>query len=187
MRRISQSAALLSFLLLNLLFACGCVTNPSAIHTNPDFSCPTSRIVEAATGYPNPIKQYPLVPNAYHKSVAELKDFCLRMKQLFAESNLTISEASQFYTLLEKTNGKELANGNHLFLGNECYGMPMCNKEPFVMKRQVMLKKITDDEYEVFFYHIGCGINYTHSKIHLKQGGITDISLVEDWSESSPC
>ncbi len=109
------------------------------------------------------------------------------MKQLFAESNLTASEAKQFYSLLEETKGKELPDGNQLFLGNGCYGMPGCAVEPFVMDKQVMLRKITDDEYVIFFYHIECGINYTHLAIHLEQGEIVGITLVESWSESYPC
>ena len=189
----SVFAAQPSFLLVILLLASGCVYNPSAaynpsaVYMNPDFSCPSSKIVEPDTGYPFPIQQYPFVPNDSQKSVTELKDFCARMKLLFEESNLTVREAGQFYALLEGSNGKVLPGGPQLFLHNDCYGMPLCDVEPFVMNKQVMLKKVTNDEYEIFLYDIYCGINYTHWAIHLELGVITGITLVDRWSESFPC
>jgi hypothetical protein len=63
----------------------------------------------------------------------------------------------------------------------------MCNVETFVITKQVMVKKVTDDKYETFFYHIGCGINYDYMEVILAQGVFDRYNLIERWSESNTC
>lgn len=163
-----------------LFLITGCARIPSATFRNPKFSCPSSDVVE---GY---YQQYPFEPQ--QKSVTELEDFCARMKQRFANSNMTNKEAEQFYTLLKETNGQWLPDGHLLYLHNESYGMPGPERpKPFVFEKQVMLRKVTEEKYEIFYYHIDCGRNYTHEEISLDNGNITQVTTVEIWSESYPC
>lgn len=82
---------------------------------------------------------------------------------------------------------KEDNNDKLAWLHNECYGMPVCEPEPFVLDRQVMIKKIDDKEYELFYYFIGCGTNYHHLKIFIEQNKIASYEFIERWSESFPC
>jgi hypothetical protein len=167
---------------LILLLTSSCTSDASDTFKNPDFSCPSSKVVEPTAGYPHPIQQYPFAPNDYARSVTELQDFCSRMKQHFANSNLKTSESEQFYSLLREDNNNTIP-----WLHNECYGMPGCERKPFVINEQVMLKKITDEKYQVFYYYIGCGVNYDYMEIYLKQGNIDKYVLLERWSESFPC
>ena len=180
-RGSSVFATVMRFLVVAqvLSLTTGCVRNPSATFRNPKFSCPSSDIVE-------PVQQYPSAPQK--KSVAEVKDFCARMKQHFIDSNIDNKEAEQFYASLKATNGKRLPDGYLLNLHNETYGMPGPEQpKPFVFEKQVMLKKITEEEYEIFYYWIGCGRNYNHMKIYLENGSITRVTMLEMWSESYPC
>ncbi len=101
---------------------------------------------------------------------------------------MTNKEAKQFYALLKETNEKKLPDGNHLYLHNETYGMPGPERpKPFIFEKQVMLRKVTEEKYEIFYYHIGCGRNYTHREIYLENGKIVQVARVESWSESFPC
>jgi len=171
---------------LTMLLA-GCVSHPSATFRNPTFRCPSSDIVEPDSGdYPYPVKGYP--SPSEKKSVAEIKAFCNKMREHFAASNMSFEEAKQFRTLLEITNGNLLPSGYHLYLDNEDYGMPGGDMpEPFDFEKQVMLKSVSESEYEIFYFHIGCGRNYTHEKVHLESGTIIQVTLLERWSESYPC
>jgi hypothetical protein len=178
--------ALWLLVLATILLLGGCASSPSATFSNPKFPCPSSDVVEPDAGYPHPAQQYPPEPEI--KSVAELKDFCARMKERFADSNMTIREAKEFYALLEKNNAKRLPDGNLLSFGNGSYGMPGLERlKPFVFEKQVSLKKITAEKYEIFYYFIGCGLNYTHEEILLEDGKIRQLTPIEIWSEMYPC
>ena len=65
--------------------------------------------------------------------------------------------------------------------------MPLCDLEPFVFEKQVMIKKVDSGAYELFYYAIGCGINYNHVKILIDQNQIASYEFIERWSESFPC
>jgi hypothetical protein len=185
-RGISATALGLLVVVQMLFLITGCSRIPSATFRNPKFSCPSSDVVEPGVTYPYPIQQYPPPPQL--KPVAELKDFCAEMRQRFADSNMTNKEAEQFYALLKETNGQRLPNGRLLNFRNGTYGMPGSERpKPFIFEKQVMLIKITEEKYEIFYYFIGCGRWYTHEEIYLENGSITQVTTVEKWSESYPC
>ncbi len=179
-RGISATALGLLVVVQMLFLITGCSRIPSATFRNPKFSCPSSDVVE---GY---YQQYPFEPQ--QKSVTELEDFCARMKQRFANSNMTNKEAEQFYALLKEANGQRLPDGRLLNFRNGTYGMPGSERpKPFIFEKQVMLKKITEEKYEIFYYIIGCGRNYTHEEIYSENGNMTQVTTIEKWRESYPC
>ncbi|MEW5873519.1 MAG: hypothetical protein AB1894_29950 [Chloroflexota bacterium] len=45
----------------------------------------------------------------------------------------------------------------------------------------------TSEVYEVFYYQIECGINYSHQLIQIEHGEILELAQIELWSESFPC
>lgn len=168
-------------LILLIFILVSCANNPSAIFKNPKFPCPSSdahKLEISQVGLPKPEE----------KSVADLKDFCARMKQHFANSNMTVKEAEEFYILLEENNDRSFPNGNRLTFRNGSYGMPGPEpRKPFVFERQMMVKKITLEKYEIFYYFIGCGMNYIHEEIYLEQNEIIQAIKIESWSEIYPC
>ena len=173
-------------LLVSIVFSLSACSNLGpASYRNPGFDCPTSEVVEADDDYPQPVKQYPYPPDK--KSIAALQDFCSRMNRRFAKSNLTDLEAEQLYRLFEANGDKSLPDGNSLQFNNGCYGMPVCTREPFSMEKQVKLRKVTNNEYEVFYYRIECGTNFIHMQIKIEQNEIQSLTWVEMWSESFPC
>jgi hypothetical protein len=92
-----------------------------------------------------------------------------------------VKEGEYMYSLLKAD------NTNRFYLQNECYGMPVCDPIPFSMEQQVMLKKINNEEFEVFYYRIGCGTNYTYMRIFIEEGKISRVDHLDSWSESFPC
>ena len=162
-------------------------STPTAIETiapqefiNADFPCPSKDIVEPNQGYPHPYKQSD--PDSGEKSVAEMKGFCARMKQRFADSGMNNIEAASIYAILASDDQDYIP-----WLHNECYAGPMCDVEPFEMSRQVMVKRISATQYELFYYWIGCGINYHHMVIVVEGGAIQGAEMIERWSESYTC
>jgi hypothetical protein len=170
----------LIFILLPLLLAgCSLPFHQSSLKNsfaNPDFPCPTDKVFEPGEGDPHP--QDEIGP----RPVAALKEFCQGMKKRFAQSNMSTAEAQEFYSLLGSDDNKQIPR-----LHNECYGMPMCRLEPFVIEKQVMIKKISSDEYELFFYNIGCGTNYFHVDVLIENGVISKYTVLQIWSENFPC
>ena len=152
--------------------------NPIVTFENLIFPCPTDQVREEEQGYPYPIRQ----DTGEHKSVSELEEFCSRMNQRFSQSGMNVTETAEIYSLLKADN-----NVNLPWLHNECYGMPVCVEEPFVLEKQVMIKKIDNEEYELFYYWIGCGTNYHHMKIFIEQNKIARYEIFEWWSENYPC
>jgi len=145
---------------------------------NPSFPCPTNDVREPEQGYPYPIRQ----DTGEKKSVSELVEFCSIMKQRFSQPGMSVTEAAEIYSLLKADNNDIIP-----WLHNECYGMPKCIQEPYILDKQVMIKKIDNEEYELFFSYIGCGINYDYMKIFIEQNKIDRYKFFERWSESFPC
>ncbi|MCL7453987.1 MAG: hypothetical protein M8467_13170 [Anaerolineae bacterium] len=166
-------------------FLNSCASKSSATFKNPKFRCPSRDVVEPGEGYPFSVQAYPS-PGG-QRSVAELKDFCQRMRQRFADSNFTNEEAAQFYALLKEIDEKRLPSGQVLSFANGTYGFPTGSGDPFVFEKQVMLKKISEQKYEIFYYYIGCGRWYTHLEIHLDRGNVIEVVTLESWGESYPC
>ena len=109
------------------------------------------------------------------------------MNQRFAVSNVTSQEANKLFKLFAANYGKVLPDRSVLSFQNECYGMPPCDFEPFSMEKQVKLLKVSNDDYEVFYYFIFCGINFLHLQVNLKHGELQGSKPIEWWAENSPC
>jgi hypothetical protein len=164
------------------LFLGSCAPDPSSPFRNPKFRCPSRDVVEPGRGYP-----YPQSSDG-KKSVRELKDFCATMDRRFNESNLTVEEAEHFYDLLKANNRTSLPGGQYLFFANGTYGMPGPEvPEPFIFEEQVRLKKLSSEKYEIFYYHVDCGLNYTHMEFYLKDGVLVGYGYLDTWQENFPC
>jgi len=110
------------------------------------------------------------------------------MDQRFNESNLTVEEAGRFYALLKDNNETMLPGGQFLFFSNGTYGMPGPERpDPFVFEEQVRIRKLDERKYEIFYYHIGCGRNYTYMEVYLEDGALIGYNVLETWIESYPC
>jgi hypothetical protein len=175
------------FLGIMVLSLVECKKTSPEFYQNPDFDCPTSAVVEYSQGIPYPRKGYPHAFDGHKYTVAELRDFCSRMSQRFAVSNVTSQEAKKLFKLFAANSDKVLPDRSVLSFKNECYAMPPCALEPFIMEKQVKLLKVTNDEYEVFYYYIFCGTNFIHMQVNLEHGKIQGIQPIESWAESCPC
>jgi hypothetical protein len=145
---------------------------------NPEFECATENLVEPDQGYPHPVRQFPFTPEP-DRPVAELEDFCARMQERFAEPGLTDSEARSVYEVIPTV----------LNIQDEPYGMPSPEQPPppeVELTERVQLRKIEEDRYEIFFFTIGCGRNYSLYELTLTETG-AEVRPIERWSESSPC
>ncbi len=148
------------------------------MHVNPEFECPTAEVVETDMGYPHPVLQYPH-SEPPERSVAELQAFCRRVQELFADSGLTESEARRVYAAIPTV----------LAITDDPVGMPSSDdppQPPVDLTSRVMLRKIDEDIYEIFYYTFGCGRNYFVYEIDLSGQGAR-ARPVEAWSESQPC
>lgn len=138
---------------------------------------PSDRVVEPGEGFPFPYKQFPYDESG-ERSVAELEKFCHDIKVLFSYSLLNDSTADSLYDYLESL---EIKDGS--------YGMPGAwpDPGPFIVRERIMLRKSGENEFEVFYYQVGCGINYYHQRIRFIDGEFQLPDIIEVWSESYPC
>ena len=172
-----------------LLLACSDDADPSEnaarvalrsgeVFVNPVFPCPTERVVEPGTGYPHPVRQFPATSEP-EQSVAHLKDFCVRMQERFATSGMSRDEAARVYDAIPTV----------LHIADEAYGMPSPDEKPpppVDLQSRVMLRKVGEDQYELFYYTIGCGRNYSWYELVLTESG-AQVREIESWSETFPC
>ena len=163
----------------------GCASDPSATLKNPSFRCPSGDVVEPDEGDPSPVQAYP--PPGGQRSVAELKDICRRMKRRFADSNLTVEEAGQFYALLKENNEKTPPEGRLHNFTNGTYGFPTGPGDPFVFEKQIMLRKISEEKYEIFYSYIDCGRNYAYLGLYLENEDLIAVIELENRRENYPC
>jgi hypothetical protein len=148
------------------------------VFVNPEFECATDDLVEAGEGYPHPLKQFPR-SREVARTIAQLEDFCSRMQERFAEPGLTVAEAERVYEVIPTV----------LNISDGSYGMPGPGGSeipPVALESRVMLRKIADDRYELYYYQIGCGRNYYLYELDLSLPDPVT-RLIESWSESFPC
>ncbi len=95
-----------------------------------------------------------------------LAALCSRMQQNFAESNLTTTEANQFYALLQ-------SDQVGMILHNERYPTGAHPLKHFSMRRQVMIKRVSTEKYEVFYYRFDFyAVEYEYGEVYLSGGAI---------------
>ena len=148
------------------------------VFVNPTFECPTDKIVEPKDGYPHPRQQFPVTEQS-ERSVAQLQDFCARMQERFAGAELSLAEAQRVYAAIPQV----------LSIQDESYGMPSPEDPPVAeldLSTRVMLRKLAENRYELFYFTIGCGRTYSLYEIELNESG-AQVRQIEVWSESSDC
>ncbi len=148
------------------------------VFVNPEFECATDDVVEPGEGYPHPLQQFPR-SSEVERTIAQLEEFCARMRERFAESGLTVAEAGRVYEAIPTV----------LNISDGSYGMPPHDGPeipPVDLESRVMLRKIAEDRYELYFYQIGCGRNYSLYELDLSHPE-AKIREIESWSESFPC
>ena len=146
---------------------------------NDLFACPSQGIVEPKEGYPYPFKQYPYEEDG-SRSVAQLASFCQEMEDKFSNSNMSVAEAEALYAALDST----------LTIRDESYGMPSPNAPPHApvkIRERVAVRKLDDSTYELFFYDIGCGKNYSYTRAKRDENDKVQLTPIESWGESYPC
>lgn len=145
---------------------------------NPVFACPSGNVVEPGEGYPHPLQQFPITEQP-ERSVAQLQDFCARMQERFSGVEMSVAEAQRVYEAIPQV----------LNIRDESFGMPSPEDAPIPevdLTARVMLRKVSEERYELFYYTIGCGRTYSLYEIELKASGAL-VREIEIWSESSDC
>jgi hypothetical protein len=150
---------------------------PDETFVNPEFECPSANVVEPGEGYPYPLQEFPrsVDPN---RSVAQLEEFCTRMAARFAESGLTVAEAKQVYEAIPAA----------LTIRDEPYDMPSPDEPPLPpvdLESRVMLRKVGEGRYELFYFTIGCGRDYSLYELDLT--GNAQARQIESWAERAEC
>jgi hypothetical protein len=148
-------------------------------YINPSYSFPSPYIKEKGYGYPYPSRIYPGLQREINK-LEKFLEFCDYIKKQFTDSDMTIKEAEEFYGILEK----------YLKIRDEYYGMPAPNSpepKPVKLKDRVMIKKLNDTQYVIFYYEIGCGCTYIYSEGIMDSEGKINIENIEVWKENNPC
>jgi hypothetical protein len=160
---------------------------------NPRFKCPALDLVEfghdLADNYPFPIRIHPWSTPTERSSttVADFEAFCSRMEERFASSNMSYKQAYWLHSLLVKMNNQDIPSGTRLLLYNSGAGAPAQRPGKFAIEKQLQLKHVRDDEYEIFFWSTGCGINYAHQRLRLQRDQLVEVTRLEAWSESVAC
>ena len=101
------------------------------------------------------------------------------MQERFADSGMTVSEAGRVYEAIPSV----------LHISDESYGMPSPDDPPIPpvdLESRVMLRKIAEDRYELFFFQIGCGRHYLLYELDLTAPKAM-ARKIESWSEIFPC
>ena len=155
-------------------------------YANPNIKCPSGRNNDEEMRHTYPSLVYPFNPDTPPHSMDELQTFCNEIKNHFAQSNLTTTQAQNIYKLLE-ANQNQFSSKDEFWFENRCDTVPDCVDTPFEMNKQVMLKKIRSTEIELFIYYMRCGFNYIHLKITIEANEITQITLIERWREKYTC
>ena len=177
------------FILFTLvLFSCGLISqniegDSSRIsideeYINPSYSFSSREIKEKGQGYPHAIRIYPGGDRSF-KTKNRFLRFLDYVKKEFKESNMTVKEAEDFYALLK----------NHIEITDGYFGMPSPNlprPKPVVFEERVMIKKLNDSQYTIFYYRVGCGCRYIYSEV-IKKGEELKFEDIEVWALRYPC
>ena len=155
------------------------LTGSDKEYINPSYSFPAPHIKEKDHGYPYSSRVYPS-PDRGINQLPKFIKFCDHIKKHFIESNMTIEEADEFYALLER----------HLKISDGYYGMPspsLPKPKPVKLKDRVMIKKLNDTQYTIFYYEVGCGCSYIYSEVVKDSEDKLKIEKIEVWKEHNPC
>jgi hypothetical protein len=101
------------------------------------------------------------------------------MAERFTESGMTETEAKRVYGAIPSV----------LTISDESYDMPSPDDPaipPVVLESRVMLRKVAEGRYELFFFRIGCGRNYSLYELDMTDKGVF-AREIESWSERAPC
>lgn len=150
----------------------------SAFYQNPEFECPTAAVMEPEQGYPHPVLKFPYSSEP-KRPVKDLEDFCARMQDRFKDSGLTDLEARRVLEVIPTM----------LNIHDEPAGMPAPGEPPPApvdLTKRVMLRKLEEGRYEIFFFTVGCGRNYSLYEL-VTTSSDSEVRPLERWSEASPC
>ncbi len=103
------------------------------------------------------------------------------MEQHFEESNLTTTEAAHLYSLARKA--QILPRYNDL---SNPFAVRSSWRRSFSWRKQLRIKKITEQKYEFFYYYYNCPlycIMYGYQEVDLADGTIAGSRLIESWQE----
>ncbi len=173
-------------LIFCLLFVQGC--DSVSPHVNPDFPCPSEKIVAEGEDYPSFRRLSPDTEDEPPITLAEMEAICTRIKAHFAVSNMTRREAERIYTQLSSE--EYLSQPGAFPFYNQMW-FYIREPPPFIIEESTMLKRITESKYEVFVViEVGCEfITYIHTEILVNDGVAQPwFRIIDDWRENtSPC
>jgi hypothetical protein len=153
-------------------------TNIPEEYRNPDLKFPSRYLKELDFGEPYPRKEY---PNPYNDrvTVRQFNLFIESIKQEFKTSNCTNLEASTLINLLK----------NYITISDGSYGMPSPDDPPQEVQNlseRVLIKKINDNLYHIFYYKFGCGRTYFYQEV-IPKNRTLKLNSIEIWREFYSC
>lgn len=100
------------------------------------------------------------------------------MADHFLESNLDSSEAEMVFCLIEQ----------QVTFYDESYGMPGKGeiKEQRDPRSRILLRKMENNKYDIFYMVIGCGAKFFYSSLTILNEKII-VTPKDYWRESNPC
>ena len=145
-------------------------------YINPRSGIPFMKVKEKGDGYPYATRTFP--HSEYLYTVTLFYTFCSFIEDRFEFSNMTNEEAEKIHALLDEF---EYLEGQ--------WGMPSPDykRRKFNVRKRIMLKKISNSAYEIFYHLTGCGATIYYSRITIINGKIHEKEPIEKWRLNSPC
>ncbi len=143
---------------------------------NPKSGILSKRVKEKGDGYPYAARIYPYSQSMY--TVTAFNMFCSLIESRFEYSNMTNEEAEKIYTMLDEFEYRE---------GQWGFPSPDIKKRKYNVRKRIMLKKISNSNYEIFYHLTGCGATIYYSRITVINGKIHNKQPIEKWRIHSPC
>ncbi len=166
---------------LFILFIFVLISIPQTINLNDEYTNPELGILsiivkEKEDGLPYVKRTFPKITS--NQMVNKFYDFCTQIKMNFTSSNMTIEEADKLYSILDNYDYHE-----------ESWGMPSPDyKIPeFDVRKRIMIKKITNSTYEIFYSLSGCGAKVIYSRILVNGDKILYRENIQLWRIYSDC
>lgn len=145
-------------------------------YINPRSGILFKKVKEKGDGYSYAARIYPYSQSMY--TVTAFNMFCSLIESRFEYSNLTNEEAEKIYAMLDEFEYHEEQWG---------FPSPDIKKSKFNVRKRIMLKKISNSNYEIFYHLTGCGATIYYSRITVSNGKIFNKQPIEKWRIRYPC
>ena len=145
-------------------------------YINPRSGILSRQVKEKGEGYPYAARIYPYSQSMY--TVTDFNMFCSMIESRFEYSNMTNEEAEKIHAMLDEFEYRE---------GQWGFPSPDHKKRKFNVRKRIILKKISNSNYEIFYHLTSCGATIYYSRITVINGKIHNKQPIEKWRIHYPC